>query len=904
MGSRNHARAEDEMIFAMEEDEDGVLEIAPEGHLIAGGTVTELDADTLNAILVRLVGTGTAEQLGLCSCVSRTWYAGALNDELWGTLLVRRWGPLSQEGHIEPPMSYRSRYIRSVTTQVLVWGQGAWQQDGVQHRTTAVLELSGVKSVSAGAAGLSSAVTWDGRVVCWGDNSSGQCSVPASAASFLCSPVSVELAPEFFVLQVSCGTEHVGCVCHCGALFCWGSNDDGQLGGSLMPDDEDCLFITQTVKPVLAASVPMMHHTLNAGAYIQVACGAQHTVALVSHGAVFAWGCNTSGQCGRMVADQDSTEVESRASTGGLVEPLIEINVSRVAAGNNFTLAAAPGLGVFSFGANGFGQLGRETEIAHDSTPCLVDLDPIVRTEPVLDMCCGDDHSIMTLTDRSVWVWGRGTQAALGLGAQTKNALRPQPLPCSGDVKSALFSKSGTTLSVAAGGANSGLLSCAPALPRPVPLPQLRGQVGIDVSGPWRDTASQLFTWGANKFGELGHGDTAKRTVPRVVKMLKGGMGGVGGVTTATNTNTFAVSLGGSHAVALMEWRAAGAAGRGFWGGGTPSDSVSSSYTSSTPGTPSTPGSFSSPGWPGQRFSLSRSCPEGATFDTSVSPPAAKALDKATPAFNSGYPAKGGHKQRYSAGGGRNCREIRTPKTPKKKEANESKKSGGRKESRRGGQVTEARAEDEHAKPLREDDGRPLQVRSKDLRSQLHAFKASDATQLDMDPALPASDRSRVHQMCDALGLSHLSIGEGAERHVRITKPLRGQETTSSRARGACRGAALQQAGRGGSSSDEVDEWAAEAARYSSQGGFHELEWHSSAGPSSVSGRQCAGPRRYKSRGRRGAAGRESEAGVEHDGGVEAGAEAGSDRSMEAADEGVLRRLSDGGYGWLASRSV
>lgn len=33
---------------------------------------------------------------------------------------------------------------------------------------------------------------------------------------------------------------------------------------------------------------------------------------------------------------------------------------------------------------------------------------------------------------------------------------------------------------------------------------------------------SMLYTWGANKSGELGHGDVAKRAVPRLVKSVRG----------------------------------------------------------------------------------------------------------------------------------------------------------------------------------------------------------------------------------------------------------------------------------------------------------------------------------------------------------------------------------------------
>jgi hypothetical protein len=47
----------------------------------------------------------------------------------------------------------------------------------------------------------------------------------------------------------------------------------------------------------------------------------------------------------------------------------------------------------------------------------------------VVDVSCGDDHSLVSTADGAVYVWGRGTQAALGLGGATKNATRPVLLP-------------------------------------------------------------------------------------------------------------------------------------------------------------------------------------------------------------------------------------------------------------------------------------------------------------------------------------------------------------------------------------------------------------------------------------------------------------------------------------------
>jgi hypothetical protein len=160
---------------------------------------------------------------------------------------------------------------------------------------------------------------------------------------------------------------------------------------------------------------------------------------------------------------------------------------------------------------------------------------------------------------------------------------------------------------------------------------------------------------------------------------------------------------------------------------------------------------------------------------------------------------------------------------------------------------------------------------------QLEAFAASEReAELDLSPTLSRAERARVHQMCEARGLAHLSLGEGSSRHIRITKPqsgaeVRGAEAAAraggSRRRGACLGGMGQLEGAGGDS-DEVDEWAAEAARYSAQGGFQELGW--------------VGEQRGGRQGRGMSAGRRRRAG--RDNGV--GSRRGSDDGEEGQEEG------------------
>ena len=132
------------------------------------GAELELDNDTILAILVRLVAaSGTAEQLSCCSCVCRAWYATAITDDLWKAILHKKWGEAArqatevaryQQGSKEPAVPFRAQYIRSVSTQVLTWGQTARSEDlaASTPRSPVLLEPFGlrgfgIKQISAGA---------------------------------------------------------------------------------------------------------------------------------------------------------------------------------------------------------------------------------------------------------------------------------------------------------------------------------------------------------------------------------------------------------------------------------------------------------------------------------------------------------------------------------------------------------------------------------------------------------------------------------------------------------------------------------------------------------------------------------------------------------------------------------
>merc|ERR1711871_339074 len=71
-----------------------------------------------------------------------------------------------------------------------------------------------------------------------------------------------------------------------GALFCWGSNDKGQLGTG-----------TASQQPLSTPqAVPSLNGADDASKVMQVAGGETHSCAINLEGAVFCWGNNQAGQ--------------------------------------------------------------------------------------------------------------------------------------------------------------------------------------------------------------------------------------------------------------------------------------------------------------------------------------------------------------------------------------------------------------------------------------------------------------------------------------------------------------------------------------------------------------------------------------------------------------------------------
>ncbi len=176
------------------------------------------------------------------------------------------------------------------------------------------------------------ALKTDGTVWCWGVNSSGQAGTGATTETILV-PTQVAI-PGDGVSHVAAGSHHTCVISGNDEVWCWGLNDDGQIGiGSLASPQPSPVEVT-ALRGVASA----------------LDGGPSHTCALLDDGSLRCWGANDFGQVGDGTTDPRPMPVPVLA---------LGSEVADVEAGVQFTCARKVDGSVWCWGDNGSGQLGQ-----------------------------------------------------------------------------------------------------------------------------------------------------------------------------------------------------------------------------------------------------------------------------------------------------------------------------------------------------------------------------------------------------------------------------------------------------------------------------------------------------------------------------------------------------------------
>jgi alpha-tubulin suppressor-like RCC1 family protein len=395
------------------------------------------------------------------------------------------------------------------------------------------------------------------------------------------------------VNNVSIGSNHTCAVTNLGNLYCWGHNNNGQLG--------DNTSETNRLVPirVLRGGASAVAED-NDGTYLinvkEVSAGYIHTCAVTNSGNLYCWGINSYGRTGiNNDIGNSLTPVRVLRGEASLVNDDNNgtniINVAQVSAGDSHTCAVTNSGNLYCWGNNTYGVVGDNTSGDSKLTPVRVLRGEASQVETdndgtyianVAQVSSGNyglffsssTHTCAVTNSGNLYCWGENNGGRTGIGVTTGSSLTPVRV-LRGQASQVETDNDGTYLTnmskVSAGGdhvcafSDSGNLYCwgwnfdgAIPINQPggsynVPQRALRGEaseVGVDNDGTYltnvKDVSSgsnhtcavtnsnNVYCSGINVYGELGNIDEVDRSLI-LVRVLRGEASEVGVDNDGTN---------------------------------------------------------------------------------------------------------------------------------------------------------------------------------------------------------------------------------------------------------------------------------------------------------------------------------------------------------------------------------
>ncbi len=238
-----------------------------------------------------------------------------------------------------------------VGTGVKCWGfnnDGELGDGSVTQRNSpvAVVGLAGTPVLITAGIGHTCVALSNGKMQCWGYNSSGQLGDNTTTSTNANPPVIV-MNIVSGATQIAAGGYHTCAIVGGGAL-CWGYGANGQLGDGLTADSHVPTQVTGWTSNV---------QTIAGG--FDYTCG-------IKSGAAFCWGSNAFGQLGTGTAS-----VQTPAAVTGL-----SANATDIAGADSHSCAIVGG-GLSCWGSDYYGEVGDGRTVFSESPLVVVQADAI-----------------------------------------------------------------------------------------------------------------------------------------------------------------------------------------------------------------------------------------------------------------------------------------------------------------------------------------------------------------------------------------------------------------------------------------------------------------------------------------------------------------------------------------------
>ena len=279
-------------------------------------------------------------------------------------------------------------------------------------------------------------VSGAGMAYCWGANNDGQLGTGSGQTRTM--PTAVAGTARF--ISIAAGLSHTCALTARGDVYCWGNNDDGELG--------DGTHVSHGVPQRLASS----------RSFRSVVSGAGFSCALPESGTAQCWGSGARGQIG----DGGGT---GRVTPSAVRAP---VNLVSLAAGWNHVCGLTQSGAAYCWGANDAGQLGDGTTTDR-AVPTAV-----LSSVRFTALSAGTAHTCGVTASRTIYCWGSNNHGQLGDGTRTA---RDTPTALSGTER---------FIAVSVGGAHTCALT----------------------------NSREAMCWGSNAYGQLGDGSTVSESTP------------------------------------------------------------------------------------------------------------------------------------------------------------------------------------------------------------------------------------------------------------------------------------------------------------------------------------------------------------------------------------------------------
>ncbi|XP_060697829.1 probable E3 ubiquitin-protein ligase HERC4 [Hemiscyllium ocellatum] len=342
-------------------------------------------------------------------------------------------------------------------------------------------------------------------MLCWGNTSYGQLGLGGIDEEVVLEPRICEFFQSKKIRDVGCGRRHTVFVLDDGTVYSCGCNDLGQLGHEK------------------ARKRPEQVGALDAQNITAISCGEMHTLALNDSGQVFAWGLAKDGQLGLAVTEE-SVRVPRN------IKSLVEVQITQVACGYHHSLALSKGSQVFSWGQNKNGQLGLGQDIGNQPSPQPV---RSLNGVPFVQIAAGGAHSFAVSLSGAVFGWGCNKFGQLGLNDEHDRyvpallkSLRTQKIVyvCCGEDHTAALTKEGGVFTFGAGGYGQLGHNSTNHEINPRKVFELMGYVITQIACGRQHTlafvtsSGKVYSFGLGGNGQLGTGSTNNRKSPCAVK--------------------------------------------------------------------------------------------------------------------------------------------------------------------------------------------------------------------------------------------------------------------------------------------------------------------------------------------------------------------------------------------------